>query len=104
MSMNNIRLQFAQEFPYPEIAHSIIIRLDRPAKSVDNDYFVTLPLRLIEKLTLRPKGRPGNKRDIVSPLGQQLAGYECVFLSSTNDQSGYYVNDFQYLIHIKHNP
>ena len=66
-----------------------------PPKPIDNGDLITLPFCLIEKLTLRPQSWAGDKRDVVSPIGQQLAGNKRVLLRTAENESCYDMNNFQ---------
>ena len=85
VSMNNVGPQFAQEFLDLKVAHGIVVRIDRPAKPVYDDDLVNLPFRLVEKLALRPKGRPGDESDIVPALGEKLTCNKSILLRPTED-------------------
>jgi len=80
--MDNIRLQFPQEFLQLHVTDNVVIRIDSAPEPVNYFDLVALSLGLIEKLAFRPDGRPGYQRDIMAPPSQKLAGNKRILLST----------------------
>jgi hypothetical protein len=65
---------------------------------VNYDNSVFLAQGLLEKLAFRPESRACYERYIMTSLGQELAGNQCILLCSAEYQPGYYVNDFHFSV------
>jgi len=87
-----------------KVTYKIIYRINRSYEFVDNYNFEILPPCLFKKLTFRTNCRTCYQSYIMTTAGQFFAGNQGIFLCAAENQTSYYMNDFQYLIHIKHNP
>ena len=63
-----------------EITYGITKRTYRAYEFIDNDCFIFLIFCLLEQPALRTDRRPGNERNIMAALSQQLAGYQSILL------------------------
>ena len=80
MGMNYIGLQIPQNIFDLKIRRYVVMRINLAAQVIEDNQFKLLILRKLIQVALRPKSRPGYKRDIMSPLGQEFTGNKRIFL------------------------
>ena len=96
--MDDVRLEFFQDFIELEIGRDIDNRVDLPPEFVDDNRFVVGGFGLFEQGAFRANRRAGNQCNIMSALGQQLTRNQRVFLCTAENQTSYNMNDFHCFI------
>jgi hypothetical protein len=80
MGMNNIGLQFPQNILDLKIRRYIVIGIYLAPQVVEDKKIEFLILRKLIQISLRPKRRPSQQRNIMPSLGKQFTGNQRIFL------------------------